>query len=77
MSDDLSLNDAVAAAKQAISNGWTVYQQYTCSMCGSRQTMQSPNSFYERGNCEKCGFVTNIKARGCNYFAGQVAQEAA
>jgi hypothetical protein len=36
--------------------------------------MQSPNSFYERGNCEKCGFVTNIKARGCDYLVVKAAR---
>jgi hypothetical protein len=45
------------------------YQKFTCEKCGSRQTMETPNTFYLLGECEECKHVTDIKKKGCGYMA--------
>lgn len=44
----------------------TAYQKWTCSHCGSRQTMDVPNTFYMSGICEECKKETKIEK--CNYM---------
>jgi hypothetical protein len=46
----------------------TFYQKFTCENCLARQTMPTPNTFFELGICEECNHVTDIKKRGCNYM---------
>jgi hypothetical protein len=48
--------------------GATIYQQFNCEHCGAKQTMDTPNTFFELGTCEECGKETNIKKNGCNYM---------
>jgi predicted RNA-binding Zn-ribbon protein involved in translation (DUF1610 family) len=50
-----------------IRQGMLVYQKFTCSTCGQRLAMEKPNVFFEEGTCDRCGSVTDIKRRGCNY----------
>jgi len=66
---DHPLNDVVRDANAKIADGATVHQKFTCEHCGSRQTMDAPNTFYRTGRCEECGKVTDIAARGCNFLA--------
>ena len=60
-------NDCVRAATPMMESGASVYQQFTCASCRKKQTMDLPNTFFEKGICEECGHETDIKADGCNY----------
>jgi hypothetical protein len=59
--------ESVKLALKVIREGATVYQQFNCSGCGQKQTVDVPNKMYEEGICEECGHVTNIKHDGCNF----------
>jgi hypothetical protein len=48
--------------------GRNVYQQFNCAKCGTKQTMETANSFHKLGICEECGHETNIEKDGCNYM---------
>lgn len=61
-------NEVVVSARQKMEEGYNVHQQFNCQHCGAKQTMETPNVFYERGICEQCGKETNIVKRGCNYM---------
>jgi hypothetical protein len=56
------------AASRFIEKGGTVYQQFLCAKCGSKQTIGEPNNFYTKGRCEECSHVTDIQRNGCNYM---------
>ena len=56
-------------AANRIKDGWTVYQQWNCRHCGSKQTMPDANVFYTLGKCEECKRCTDIEADGCNFMA--------
>jgi DNA-directed RNA polymerase subunit RPC12/RpoP len=62
-------NEVVANAEKRMADGWTIYQQFNCAKCGTKQTMPDANKFYTRGRCEECGHETNIQADGCNFMA--------
>lgn len=66
---DHPFDEVVAAASAAIARGYVVFQKFTCVACGSRQTMDVPDTFWTSGSCEECGAVTDIKVHGCNYLA--------
>ena len=57
-------------AEDWMRRGADIYQQFNCEHCGTKQTMDVKNKFFEKGRCEECGRETDIKARGCNYMAG-------
>jgi hypothetical protein len=42
--------------------------QCALSVCGSRQTCDEPDKFFETAACEECGHVTDIARQGCNYM---------
>jgi hypothetical protein len=65
---DYPLADCAKECGPLIANGATIWQKFTCSGCGARQTMETPNVFYTAGKCEECGVVTDIEAQGCNYL---------
>jgi hypothetical protein len=48
--------------------GALVHQQFNCAKCGTKQTMGTPNVFFELGTCEECKHVTDIRKDGCNYL---------
>lgn len=61
--------DAVRAkADKFVQAGHDVYQKFTCSGCGARLAMDEPNVFHEKGTCDKCPAITDIKRQGCNYL---------
>lgn len=62
---DIPLLEAAAKAYEVIDAGGTVWQKFTCTHCGARQTMDIPNLMYEHGTCEECGKDTCIHKRGC------------
>lgn len=62
---DVPMDEAVNKGLEVISHGGMVWQKFTCSNCGSRQTMDTPNAFYTHGTCEECGESTCIHEQGC------------
>ena len=46
----------------------TIHQKFTCSSCGNRLTMEEPNTFYTTGTCDKCGTITDIRKKGCDFL---------
>ena len=65
---DHPFDKVVRSADKIIRFGAIVYQKFTCSHCGKRQTIDVPNTFYTSGSCEECYHITNIKEKGCNYL---------
>jgi DNA-directed RNA polymerase subunit RPC12/RpoP len=61
--------EVVGNAEKRMADGWTIYQQFNCAKCGTKQTMPDANKFYMRGTCEECGHETNIAKDGCNFMA--------
>ncbi len=68
-SKDIPWPELLAKADHAIKKGATLYQKFTCENCGSRQTMDTPNSFYMQGVCEECKHVTDLVKNGGGYMA--------
>ena len=68
MYTDYPFDEVCKAADKLVGEGHDVYQKFTCSLCGSRQGMQTPNVFHISGKCELCGTITDIRAQGCNYM---------
>jgi hypothetical protein len=62
------LMECVKSASLLIDQGAEIHQKYTCTNCGSRQTIDEPNKFFTHGQCEKCHHITNIQLTGCNYL---------
>ena len=69
---DHPLNECAQAAETLVAQGMAVYQKFTCSNCGSRQTMAERNVFYTSGECQECGSITDITKSGCNYLVHAV-----
>ena len=61
-------DEVIAAADDLIGKGIDCYQQFNCEHCGTKQTMDRPNSFHEIGICQECEKATNIRRNGCNYM---------
>jgi transcription elongation factor Elf1 len=61
------MRECIQRAEALMAAGAEIYQQFNCARCGSKQTMETPNTFFTLGNCERCGAQTNIEANGCNY----------
>lgn len=61
--------EIISTCELLIQKNTTVFQQWLCQHCGTKQTMADPNHFYTNGKCEECGKITNIVANGCNYMA--------
>ena len=66
---DHPIEVCLKTADNLVKEGHTVYQKFTCDKCGSRQTIDVPNKFYETGKCEECNHITDIVKKGCNYLA--------
>ena len=62
---DISLIEAVLISGPLVKKGCTVHQKFTCSFCGSRQTIRVSNVFYDTCSCELCGKFTDITITGC------------
>jgi hypothetical protein len=63
---DYPLYECVHAAEKLIAEGAKVHQKWTCRHCHSRQTMSTPNTFFQAGKCEACGCASLIDR--CNYL---------
>lgn len=42
-------------------------QSWTCDGCGAVQRMSQINGWYVEGECENCGYVTDLRKKGCNF----------
>jgi hypothetical protein len=67
--EDFPFQDVTNEAERQIEQGAVTYQKFTCAGCGARLTIDIPNTFYTKGTCDKCGALTDIAERGCNYMA--------
>lgn len=65
---DFPFTDVAISAQEQVAKGNDIYQKFTCSNCGSRQSIDEPNKLYERATCEECKHETNIKEKGCNFI---------
>lgn len=63
---DVPFDQAVKDADELIKRGANVYQKFTCSHCGARQTICEPNVFYTSATCEECEGTTDISE--CGYM---------
>lgn len=70
LTSDYPFADIVASIEKKLRDDPTllIFQKWTCSHCGARQTMETPNQLYMTGRCEECRQVTDITANGCNYL---------
>lgn len=68
--------DCMETASKLVRNGDAIIlQKFTCSKCGSRQTIDTPSTFFTHGKCEECGGITDMQVTGCNYLTHQVGSE--
>lgn len=65
---DYPFDEIVEAVERHAQNGFNCYQKFTCEKCGERLTMDIPNMLFERGTCDKCGHISDIRKNGCNYL---------
>jgi hypothetical protein len=65
-SGDLPLEECALAAMEHRRQGRQLFQKWTCSHCGARNTMSEPDKFYTSGVCEDCDAVTRITH--CGYM---------
>ena len=65
---DFPFEKVCAVAEEKAKDGWQVHQKFTCANCGQRLTMAEPNHFFETGDCDQCGTITDIRKQGCNYL---------
>jgi hypothetical protein len=68
MYKDFPFDKVCETAERLASEGFKVYQKFTCAGCGTRLTIDEPNHFHRMGSCDKCNVITNIEQRGCNYM---------
>jgi hypothetical protein len=66
--NDYPISECLSAAQPLWEAGAITYQKFTCTNCGSRQTISTPNRFFDSGSCEECHHITNILSTGCNYL---------
>lgn len=45
-----------------------VYFKFTCPKCGTRCTIEQPNTLYEQGECFSCGHISDITEGGYIYI---------
>jgi hypothetical protein len=67
--NDYPLAEVAEAAEAVAERGGQVFQKFTCAQCGNRLTINEPNKFYTRGECDQCHFITDITETGCNFLA--------
>jgi hypothetical protein len=67
MANDHPFWEVAEQVGQHIMDGHSIHQKFTCSGCGSRQTMAEPNKMFSFGECEECGHTTDLQQKGCNY----------
>lgn len=63
------LYEVAENAERVMRRGHTIWQQFLCGNCGTKQTMDTPNQFFTHGQCEECGHTTDLRVAGCNFMA--------
>ena len=58
--NDSPIDEVAKLALEVIQHGGIIHQKWTCAHCGARQTMEVPNTFFRRGQCEECNQITPI-----------------
>lgn len=66
---DLPLADFALVAEKWISDGYIIFQKFTCERCHSRQFIDLANVVCETGSCEECGHVTDLRTRGAGLMS--------
>ena len=61
---DRPVEEIARLADEQIQKGFTIWMKWTCSHCGSRQTMDTPNVLYRSGHCQACDKVSIIVVCG-------------
>lgn len=64
---DFPLSEIAEACEREIKAGSFILQKWTCESCGARVMGQNVNALCERGHCQHCNHVTDLRERGCNY----------
>ena len=64
---DISFHEALRRAENALNEGAEVHQKFTCERCDKRLTIEKPDVFYTRGQCE-CGHITDLELQGCGFL---------
>ena len=64
-----TFEDVCVPAAQCIAKGMDVYQKFICEACQSWVIMDTPDKFFHKGQCDRCGAITTIGERGYFYFA--------
>lgn len=65
---DYPFTEIALAVEEHAKMGHRCYQKFTCDNCGERLGIDTPNIMHTKGICEKCGHITDIVAKGCNYL---------
>lgn len=66
--NDRPFDECCVEAKKLADLGAYVFQKWTCDGCGERVTANNPNNFTTRGLHEDCGYITDIKKKGCGFL---------
>ena len=64
---DHPIRECMEMADEILAKGGTIFQKFTCAGCGERLTMDTPDTFFASGTCDKCDTVTKITQ--CNFMA--------
>ena len=65
---DLPWEVVIEQVTKHVEAGRLCYQKFTCSGCGQRLTIETPNHFHMQGSCDRCSTITDIKKQGCGYL---------
>lgn len=60
------IGEILQTVSEVMLRGGQCYQQWLCEHCDTKQTMEQPNAFYAKGECEECKKITDIEKNGCN-----------
>ena len=61
-------HEVVKSAEEAAKMGGRVHQRFECEACGNDTLgIEEPYTFYEKGECDRCGHVTDLVKTGCNF----------
>ena len=56
------IKQLLAVIRRAREAGGTFFVKFTCLHCGSRQTIETPNTLHSSGRCEECNKISDFKS---------------
>jgi NAD-dependent SIR2 family protein deacetylase len=65
---DHDFHKVAGSMQYHIEHGAMVYQKFTCQHCGNRLAFDVPDKMYTKGECDRCGGVTDIMENGSNFL---------